>query len=64
MESLRRMVWGGQQSAQAASSNTNSNAEEQKAESTVAFSGRVDPEQIVKEGWLYKRSRYLQQWKK
>jgi len=53
---MKKMIWG-DPAAQAGA------AEESKqsdgAVSATAFTGRVTPDQILKEGWIYKRSRYL-----
>ena len=61
---MKKMIWGpgAQGGAQGAS-------EEEKKDNDGAvngqmFTGRLTPDMIVKEGWLFKRSRYLQQWKK
>ena len=61
---MKNMIWG--KGAQPASQSA---AEEEKKDNDgVAngqmFTGRLTPDMIVKEGWIFKRSRYLQQWKK
>ena len=65
---MKKMIWGEQPAAQQAAAASNQNEESKggaNAEgSGAAFTGTVTPDQIVKEGWIYKRSRYLQQWKK
>ena len=62
---MKKMIWG-----QGAQPGAQGAAEEEKKDNDggVAngqqFTGRLTPDMIVKEGWLFKRSRYLQQWKK
>ena len=54
---MKKMIWGDQNTQAAAS-----NVEEEKKESESvgpAFTGKVTPDQIVREGWIWKRSRYL-----
>ena len=66
---MKKMIWGAPATQAAAHSAAN---EEQKYddddedENQAAAAGgiHITPDQIVKQGWLFKRSRYLQQWKK
>ena len=62
------MIWGDPAQQAAASTAQRGAAEESKEDndgsSGATFTGTVTPDMIVKEGWIYKRSRYLQQWKK
>ena len=53
---MKKMIWGEQpaQNQQAAEESKDGD------EGNATFTGTVRPDQIVKEGWLYKRSRYLQ----
>lgn len=52
---MKKMIWGDPAQQQAA-------AEESKHDednSGATFTGNVSPDQIMKQGWLFKRSRYL-----
>ena len=55
---MKKMIWGDPQAQAAAASNEERKADEGDSVGP-AFSGKVTPDMIVKEGWLYKRSRYL-----
>ena len=57
---MKKMIWGSQAAAGGAAEESKDNEEG----SGAAFTGTVTPDMIVKEGWIFKRSRYLQQWKK
>ena len=61
---MKKMIWGDQSANQAAAASQEERKDGEGESVGPAFSGRVTPDMIVKEGWLYKRSRYLQQWKK
>ena len=51
VSSLKSMIWG--------------NQAEDDGEATVTIKpGTVTKENIVKEGWLFKQSRYMKQWKR
>ena len=63
---MKKMIWGDPGAQQAGGAQGAAAAEESKdqLEGNTTFTGRVTPDMIMKEGWLFKRSRYLQQWKK
>ena len=64
MNSMKKMIWGDQpqQPQQAGRPNEEVKAYDTSRPQPGAI--RVTPDMIVKQGWIYKRSRYLQQWKK
>ena len=69
---MKKMIWGAPATQAAAHSAANeelkhnSDDEYDEDENQAAAAGgiHITPDQIVKQGWLFKRSRYLQQWKK
>ena len=63
---MKKMIWGdpAQQAAAQGGTNTNEEDKDEDEGGTSTFTGTVTRDMIVKEGWIFKRSRYLQQWKK
>ena len=61
MNSMKKMIWGDQSAA--AAQNRNDDEEEKEDYTNVDIASgaiSITPDQIVKQGWLFKRSRYLQ----
>ena len=58
---MKKMIWG--DPAQQAAAGQGEEAKDDEC-SAANFTGRVTQDQIIKEGWIFKRSRYLMQWKK
>ena len=59
VSSLKNMIWGKQ--AASGGGDGESDGEETKGQ---ARAGLVTAANTVKEGWLYKQSRYMKQWKR
>ena len=60
---MKKMIWGDPAQQAAASNAQRGAAEESKDDndgSGATFTGTITADMIVKEGWIYKRSRYLQ----
>ena len=68
VSALKNMIWGPAQPAGGgggSGGNGNSEEEEKKGSATAqAQSELVRKDNIVKEGYLYKQSRYMKQWKR
>ena len=64
VSTLKNMIWGpAKQGGGGGGLNGDSDEEEKKGQAQ-ARAGLVTKENTVKEGWLYKQSRYMKQWKR
>ena len=55
---MKKMIWG-DPAQQAAAQGNNNEEDKDEDTSTATFKGTVTRDMIVKEGWIFKRSRYL-----
>jgi len=55
---MKKMIWGDQTQSAAARASEEEKDDDEQTTGTI-FRGRVTPGMIVKQGWLFKRSRYM-----
>ena len=56
---MKKMIWGDPAQAAAQGGGAAEECKDDDDCSGAAFTGTVTADQIVKEGWIWKRSRYL-----
>ena len=64
VSTLKNMIWGPAKQGGGSGGLNGESDEEEKKGQAQARAGLVTKENTVKEGWLYKQSRYMKQWKR
>ena len=64
VSTLKNMIWGPARQGGGTGGPNGESDEEEKKGQTQTNAGLVTSENTVKEGWLYKQSRYMKQWKR